>query len=154
MADKNTLPFTSYRYQLAMEQLDSVNAMNDADVHITLSHVPCSDSFLTAACGHSPMEGKYLSAPDIALAGHYCGGVWNLPLLGAFYVPDSSLPRYGWFPDQSVVSGLRQIDEVQQYVSRGLSNCGDVPLMPFRLLNSPQVSVITITATLPSSMLE
>ena len=154
VADKNTLPFTSYRYQLAMEQLDSVNAMNDADVHITLSHVPCSDRFLTAACGHSPTEGKYLSAPDIALAGHYCGGVWNLPLLGAFYVPDSSLPRYGWFPDQSVVSGLRQIDEVQQYVSRGLSNCGDIPLMPFRLLNSPQVSVITITATLPSSMLE
>ena len=75
-------------------------------------------------------------------------------MLGAFYVPDSSLPRYGWFPDQSVVSGLRQIDEVQQYVSRGLSNCGDIPLMPFRLLNSPQVSVITITATLPSSMLE
>lgn len=154
MADASSLPFTTYRLQRAQALLDSINSMTDGDLHVTLSHVPVSDSFIAASDVQTAQDAKYLPAPDISLAGHYCGGIWNLPILGAFYVPDSSLERYGWFPAQDEVSGLRQIEDTQQYISRGLSNCGDVPLMPFRLLNNPQVSVLTITATLPSSMLD
>jgi predicted MPP superfamily phosphohydrolase len=154
LSDKESLPFTSYRLQRAQALVDAINAMSPSDVQISLSHVPAADDVLEAAATHTSDQGKYLPSPDIALAGHYCGGVWNLPVLGAFYIPDSSAPRYGWFPDQSRGSGLRNVEETQVYVTRGLSTSSDIPLMPLRLLNSPQVSVITLTATLPTSMLE
>jgi len=153
-ADINSLPFTNYRYLLAESHLAACNSMDDSDIHISLAHVPPSDTFIAASCNQSLLDGKYLTAPDIVLAGHYCGGVWNIPLLGAFYVPDSSLDRYGWFPARDRVSGLREIDDAQLYVTRGLAASGDTPMMPFRLLNRPEISVITITATTPQSMLE
>lgn len=153
-ADKNTLPFTNYRYMLAQALFDAAGVMEDSDIHITLSHVPPSDDYIEAACSQSLTSGRYLTSPDIVLAGHYCGGVWNIPLLGAFYVPDSSLDRYGWFPKQDRVRGLRDIDLVQIYVTGGLSNSGDTPMMPFRLLNAPEISIIEITATTPQSMLD
>lgn len=153
-ADAHSLPFTSYRYQLALEHFDAVGEMSESDVHISLSHVPPSDSFIESACNQSALNGKYLTAPDLILAGHYCGGVFNLPLIGAIYVPDSTLERYGWFPEKKRVSGLREVDNSQIYVTRGLSTCGDTWIMPFRLLNSPEISIITITATSPQSMLE
>lgn len=153
-ADKNTLPFTNYRFMLAQAMFDAAGAMDESDIHVSLAHVPPSDEFIDGACSQSLLDGKYLTAPDIILAGHYCGGVWNIPLLGAFYVPDSSLERYGWFPGRDVVSGLREIDMAQIYVTRGLSSSGDTPAMPFRLLNAPEISIIEITATSPQSMLE
>lgn len=153
-ADAQSLPFTSYRYQLALEHFEAVGEMSESDIHISLSHVPPSDSFIESACNQSALDGKYLTAPELILAGHYCGGVCNLPLIGAIYVPDSTLERYGWFPESERVSGLREVDNAQIYVTRGLSTCGDTWIMPFRLLNSPEISVITITATSPQSMLE
>lgn len=153
-ADTHSLPFTSYRYQLALEHFEAVGKMSESDIHISLSHVPPSDSFIESACNQSALDGKYLTSPDLILAGHYCGGVYNLPLIGAIYVPDSTLERYGWFPESERVSGLREVDNSQIYVTRGLSTCGDTWIMPFRLLNSPEISVITITATSPQSMLE
>ena len=44
--------------------------------------------------------------------------------------------------------------EVQAYITRGLSTNSSVPLMPFRLFNSPEISVLTLTSTLPENMLE
>lgn len=154
LSDEATLPFTSYRKEQAQSLLDSINAMSDSDVQIVLAHVPPSDFVLKAASSHTVAEGKYLPTPDLAFAGHYCGGVWNLPGIGAFYIPDSSAARYGWFPAQKDVSGLSTVDETQLYISPGLSTCGDAPLMPFRMLNSPQISVISLTAELPTSMLQ
>lgn len=153
-ADTNSLPFTSYRYQLALEHLEAANTISENDIHIVLAHVPPTDSIIAAACSQSLLDGKFLTVPDMILAGHYCGGVWNLPLLGAFYVPDSTLDRYGWFPSQDRVSGLREVDDTQIYVTRGLASSGDTNLMPFRLLNQPEISVIEITATSPQSMLD
>lgn len=154
LSDEASLPFTCYRLQRVQALFDAINEMAASDVQISLSHVPTADDVLEAVATHTANAGKYLPTPDLSLAGHYCGGVWNLPILGAFYIPDSSAPRYGWFPNQSYVSGLRNVDETQMYVTRGLSTSGDTPLMPFRLLNSPEISVVTLTATLPTSMLE
>jgi len=72
----------------------------------------------------------------------------------AFYVPDKTLSRGGWFPNQEEVSGLSTVGESQMYITRGMSTNGTVPLMPFRLFNSPEVSVLTLTSTLPENMLE
>ena len=98
-------------------------------------------------------DGKYLPTPDLVLAGHFCGGVVRLPAIGAFYVPDMMMPRNGWFPAQERVQGLSAVGETQVYITGGLSINGDLPLMRFRLMNQPQISVLTLSATLPESML-
>ena len=148
------LPITTYRKKLAQQLYESQRAMNLSDIHISLAHEPLSDSYIYTSEDHNPETERFLTSPELILAGHYCGGVWRLPFLGAFYVPDKTLPRGGWFPAQEEVSGLSTVGEAQVYITRGMSTSGSVPLMPFRLFNSPEISVLTLTSTLPENMLE
>ena len=151
--DYDTLPVTSYRQRIAQNFYNAFSAMEDGDFYLSLAHQVPSDDILRAAASHSSDEGRYLGAPELVLAGHYCGGVWQLPLLGAFYIPDDSMPRNGWFPAQEDVSGLSTVGETRVYITGGLSVNADTPLMAFRLLNQPEISLLTLTATLPESML-
>ena len=153
-ADQASLPFTSYRYENAQQALSALERMESSQLHISLAHVPPSSAFIRATSTHAGQSESYLGQPELILAGHYCGGVWRLPLLGAFYIPNSTAPRYGWFPAQTDAAGLSSTGETQLYISRGLSVCSDAPLMAFRLLNRPQISILTLTATLPTSMLD
>ena len=152
-ADYQTLPMTSYRYRIAQNLYNSLSSMREDDFYLTLAHQPPSDSFIYSAASHGGSTGKYLDEPDLILAGHYCGGVWRLPLLGAFYVPDSMMARNGWFPAQEDVKGLSSVGESQLYITGGLSINSATPILPFRLFNQPEISVLTLTATLPESML-
>lgn len=152
-ADYQTLPMTSYRYRIAQNLYNSLSSMREDDFYLTLAHQPPSDSFIYSAASHGESAGKYLDEPDLILAGHYCGGVWRLPLLGAFYVPDSMMARNGWFPAQEDVKGLSSVGESQLYITGGLSINSATPILPFRLFNQPEISVLTLTATLPESML-
>ncbi|MBQ3423643.1 MAG: metallophosphoesterase [Clostridia bacterium] len=152
--DYNHLPITTYRAKLAQRLYDAQRTMGVSDIHISLAHEVPSEAFIYTSEDHDPQVERYLTSPELLLAGHYCGGVWRVPLLGAFYVPDKTLPRDGWFPTQDRVSGLSEIGECQVYISRGLSTNSALPLMPFRLFNSPEVSVLTLTSTLPENMLE
>lgn len=152
-ADYNTLPMTDYRYQLMQKLYDAEINMATTDLHIALSHEPPAEDFIYTSESHK-VDDRYLLPPELILAGHYCNGVWRLPFLGALYVPDKTLPRGGWFPAQSAICGLSGVDETQVYITGGMSNNGAVPLMPFRLFNSPQISVLTLTSTLPENMLE
>lgn len=152
-ADYNTLPMTDYRYQLMQKLYDAELNMTTADLHIALAHEPPEDEFIYTSESHAVDE-RFLLPPELVLAGHYCNGVWRIPFLGALYVPDKTLPRGGWFPDQSRICGLSSVDETQMYITSGLSNNGSVPLMPFRLFNGPQISLLTLTSTLPENMLE
>ena len=152
-SDYDSLPFTSYRYQLATEFYAAVNTIESSDMLIGLSHQVPNDAFIVSAATHDDDEGKYLFEPEIILAGHYCGGVWKVPFVGAIYVPNRMLPRYGWFPDQEDVSGLSQIGETQVYITGGLSTTSAIPVLPFRLFNQPELTTITLTATLPENML-
>ena len=153
-SDHDTLPSTTYRYERAQRLLNAVNSMTAADVHISLAHEPPSDDFLYASSTHNSSEEKYLTQPSLVLAGHYCGGVWRLPLVGAFYIPSSTAERHGWFPAQEDVQGLSTAGGTQLYITAGLSTTDSAPLMFFRFLNRPQISIIELTATLPQSMLE
>ena len=153
-SDHDTLPSTTYRYERAQRLLNAVNSMTTADVHISLAHEPPSDDFLYASSTHNSSEEKYLTQPSLVLAGHYCGGVWRLPLVGAFYIPSSTAERHGWFPAQEDVQGLSTAGGTQLYITAGLSTTDSAPLMFFRFLNRPQISIIELTATLPQSMLE
>ena len=152
--DYDTLPVTSYRQRIAQNFYNAL--FGDGGRRL----LPCAGA--SGAVGrHSsappprtvPTKGAISPAPELVLAGHYCGGVWRLPLLGAFYIPDDSMPRNGWFPAQEDVSGLSTVGETRVYITGGLSVNADTPLMAFRLLNQPEISLLTLTATLPESML-
>ena len=153
-SDHDTLPATTYRYERAQRLLQAVNSMTATDVHISLAHEPPSDEFLAASATHASTGEKYLTQPSLVLAGHYCGGVWRLPGLGAFYIPSSTAVRHGWFPAQEDVQGLSSAGGTQMYITAGLSTTGSAPLMFFRFLDRPQLSIIELTATLPQNMLE
>ena len=152
--DYNKLPITTYRFKLAQKLYEAQRTLTAADIHISLAHEVPSETFIYASEDHNPQSERFLYTPELIVAGHYCGGVWNIPMLGAFYVPDKTLPRGGWFPAREKVSGLSTVGETQVYITKGLSTNGSLPLMPFRLFNSPEISVLTLTSTLPENMLE
>ena len=153
-ADYNSLPRTDYRYQQMQKLYNAERSMSTSDIHIALAHEPPAEEFIYTSETHKPGTDRYLISPELIVAGHYCNGVWRLPLVGALYVPDITLPRGGWFPAQSQINGLSTVDETQVYITGGLSNNSALKLMPFRLFNSPQISVLTLTSTLPENMLE
>ena len=85
--------------------------------------------------------------------GHNCGGIWRIPFVGAFYVPNRMLERYGWFPSQDDVSGLSQIGETQLYITGGLNQF--YPKIPFISdsvaifgVNTKMVTLITPVLTI------
>ena len=153
-ADYNSLPKTDYRFQQMQKLYDAERSMKASDIHISLAHERPCDEYIYTSEDHDPEKERYLPSPDLILAGHYCNGVWRVPFLGAFYVPDDTLPRGGWLPEQSRISGLSTVSETQLYITGGLSINGAVPTMPFRLFNGPQISVLNLTSTLPENMLE
>lgn len=150
--DYTSLPLTTYRTRLAQQLYDAQREMKSTDIHIALAHEPPAESYIYTSEDHDPSE-RYLTTPELIVAGHFCGGVWRIPGVGAFFVPDSTLPRGGWFPEQSAVAGLNTVGETQVYITRGLSTSGST-LLPFRLFNEPEISVLTLTSTLPENMLE
>lgn len=152
-ADYQSLPLTSYRYRIAQNFYNAVDSIQADDFLLTLSHEVPSDKAIYAMASHESSTEKYLPAPELILAGHYCGGVWRLPILGAFYISDNMMARNGWFPNQSDVRGLSTVGESQVYITGGLSINSQTPFMAFRFLNQPELSVLTLTATLPESML-
>lgn len=155
-ADGEKLPFTSYR-RIQMSKLnDAVRQMNDDDLQITLAHIPPLRDFIEttqrkarAAVGTY----AYLPASDLILSGHYCGGGWKLPFYGALYVPNTLLPRHGWFPARDEVEGFKQIGGTIQYTSTGLSVTDRIYLPNFRLFNNPTVTLLTLTSAITDDLL-
>lgn len=154
MSDYNSLPATSYRYRQAEKFYAAISEIDPSDLVIALSHVVPTDDFIISAGEHDHEAGNFLMEPELIISGHYCGGVWQIPGLGAFYVNNPMLPRYGWFPDQEDAEGLSRVGECQVYITAGLSTTNTVKLLPFRLFNDPQISLLTLTAKLPDNMLE
>ena len=152
--DYNRLPITTYRTKLAQQLYDAQRNMNVTDIHIALAHEPPSDAYIYTSEDHNPASERFLKSPELILAGHFCGGVWRIPGVGALFAPDKTMARGGWFPVQEDVAGLSTVGETQVYITKGLSTNGAVPLMPFRLFNAPEISVLTLTSTLPENMLE
>ena len=154
MSDYNSLPFTSYRYALAQKFYEAANSISSSDLLICLSHIVPNDQFIESAALHDSDDRLYLSEPELIVSGHYCGGVWKIPGLGAFYAPNRMLPRYGWSPAKEDVNGLSKIGESQVYLTGGLSTNSDLPLLFFRSFNDPEITLLTLTAKLPDNMLE
>ncbi|MGI6174204.1 MAG: metallophosphoesterase [Christensenellales bacterium] len=151
-ADYDGQPLTQYRYNQMDRQIESAKKMNSADLHIAVSHVAPMDEYLSSAQSISFEDEISLSMPDIVLSGHYCGGGWILPGYGALYIPNGLLPRHGWFPDQKIVSGVRNSGAVTICTTAGLSVTDRLYLPKFRLFNEPAIMRITLVAQLDSSL--
>ena len=150
-----SLPFTSYRYNQAKKFYSAVREIAATDLLIGLSHIVPEDDFIRSASSHDRQSDNYLFEPELIVSGHYCGGMWKLPVLGtSFYVPNKMLPRGGWFPDKEDVSGLSSVGESQIFITNGLSNTSSIPILPFRIFNDPEIAVLQLTAKLPDNMLE
>ena len=156
--DSDSLYSEAYRLDCAQKLNSAAQTMQSTDVHITLSHTPLSDEFvlslqyaegdLSSEDESSSRSNQYLRLIDVALCGHYVGGQWRLPFVGAIYVPDERLPRGGWFPDQTQVEGLRRSNSVYIYTTAGLGTSSAYTLPAFRLFNKPEVTVIKLTGKL------
>lgn len=152
---KLALPFTSYRYQTMLKAEERLLTYNAQDIIIMLSHeVPTDSQIYVSQDSLSAEELKsYFPAPDLILSGHFCGGEWRIPGIGAFHISSRMSARYGWFPNQKYVSGERAVGGTIVYTSPGLSVTDDT-LLPFRLMNPPKVTLITLTGELPASFLD
>lgn len=152
---KQALPFTSYRYQTMLKAEERLLTYNAQDIIIMLSHeIPTDSQIYVSQDSLSAEELKsYYPAPDLILSGHFCGGEWRIPGIGAFHISSRMSARYGWFPNQKYVSGERSVGGTVVYTSPGLSVTNDT-LLPFRLMNPPKITLITLTGELPASFLD
>ena len=147
--DHDNLPFSTWRYNQFKATQDAIPKMSAEDLQIALAHIPPTEQYITVSQELSAKGTRsYLYTPDLVLAGHYCGGGWKLPGLGAFYIPSSFSPRHGWFPAREDVEGMKQLGSTLVYTSPGLGMTDRIYLPKFRLMNSPKISVITLTSAI------
>ena len=121
---------------------------NDSTLNSLPKNIPSGDTKI--AISHYPLDqadyedGQREGLPDcdLVLAGHYHGGQWRIPFIGALFVPDVN--GHGLFPKQNTVSGLMEYGNYKQYITRGLGASGKYPLLRFRLFNTPEINLITL----------
>ena len=136
----------SYRalcYRLdAMQRTVAAQAeMLSTDLQIAVTHMPLVQDYIRTSLSWAD-ENEVFSfrAISLLMAGHYCGGQWRVPGVGALYVPEE-----GWFPPDSNLVGMQRVNSINQYISGGL---GASEAYPFegRLFNSPSVTLLKFTA--------
>jgi len=130
---------------------ESPDYMQPGDLRVALVHTPLRPDFIRTlqnAGGANTAGSAYARVLDLVLAGHYNGGQVRLPFIGPVYVPGDDLPRSGWFPGNRRVQGLSQVSGIAQHISPGLGTSSAYSV-PIRLFNSPRVTVLRLTSSLP-----
>lgn len=122
----------------------------ESDIHVALTHHPLQLSALETLQEWTATENdSYVRTISLVLSGHYCGGQWRLPLVGAVRVPESAgLGNHGWFPGDQKTVGFSTFLGIPQYISPGLGASQAIGLPAFRLFNTPTVTQITLTSKL------
>lgn len=131
-------------YQVARAQRirASLRDLRSTDVQVAVSHAPISKQQMNESIQLSSKSEVFaLRQASLILAGHYCGGQWRIPGMGAVYHPD-----LGWWPDDSQLMGLQYLGGVPQYISPGLGASSIYPYLHFRVLNHPQVTYLELTS--------
>jgi uncharacterized protein len=118
------------------------NIEGNGELKIMLTHIPKQINLTAAELRKYDAHTDY----DLILAGHYHGGQWRLPLLGALYIPSptTGISNSGYFPSQDAVKGWSHCGDIPQYVSAGLGATDHAPLTSFRLFNTPEINLITL----------
>lgn len=116
--------------------------IGEKDIQICVSHAPLTDAYVRVMAQKDAKHQMRLHNADLIIAGHYCGGQWRLPGLGAIYVPE-----LGFFPDDDLIMGMDYLSGIPQYISPGLSSSDYYPY-PGRLFNAPAVTMIALSANI------
>lgn len=123
---------------------------NNGDIRIAITHYPMNESYYENQTAQWRMDDDIFSINndnnipiyDLVLAGHYHGGQWRVPILGALYIPD--INGSDFLPNRERVSGLTKWGDYKQYVSRGLGASGDYKFTRFRFFNTPEINLIKL----------
>lgn len=115
--------------------------------------------YIIIGLGHYPFNMKQLENIsnkkynslyfDLNLAGHYHGGQFRFPFIGAAFVPSINSELECLFPKDREVIHFQRVNNICQYISPGLgATDGDlnIPLIQFRFLNTPEFSVLKLTS--------
>lgn len=112
--------------------------IKENDIKIVLTHYPRDKRYYEeVSLGNLP---DY----DLVIAGHYHGGQYRIPLIGAIFIPNPNPGGRRFFPDQDEVSGLTEWGGYKQYVSRGLGASADYKFLRFRFFNVPQIDLLIL----------
>ena len=133
----------AYEYQLERirEIRESSALVGPADIQVVLTHTPLTEEYVNSMISWADKERVFsIRYASLILAGHYNGGQWRIPFVGAVYVPE-----LGWFPEDSEVQGLSYLNGIPQYISPGLGSDPHYTWQPGRLFNRPVITRITLT---------
>ena len=111
------------------------------DMQIVLTHTPLAEEYVRDVIAWGQKEDFFaLRYASLILAGHYNGGQWRIPGLGAVYVPE-----LGWFPPDEEVRGMSFPAAIPQHISPGLGSDPHYGRMQGRIYNAPTLTLITLT---------
>lgn len=119
--------------------LESKNKKEEVDYQLK-QLVGNDTSQFTILLSHRPelIDNYSKHTINLVLSGHAHGGQIRFPLIGALFAPEQGLfPKY--------TTGSYEKEQTTLIVSRGLGNS----LIPFRVLNRPQLMVITLKQKQP-----
>ncbi len=139
--DAARLRALEYELQRIEEVQEIKKTFTAEDIQVVLSHTPLSSDYVSDMISwggkEEPFSMRYAS---LILSGHYNGGQWRLPLVGAIYVPE-----LGWFPEDDKVQGLGYVEGIPQYISPGMGSAPHYRYQPGRMFNSPTMTRIILT---------
>ena len=132
-----------YYVDLMRRLRETKKAIGPNDIQIAVSHTPLTSDYVSEIISVTGQDEIFsLRRVSLVLAGHYAGGQWRLPNMGALWVPE-----LGFFPEDSLLMGLDYLSGVPQYISPGLAGSDFYP-MPGRLFNEPTITTIYLTANI------
>ena len=133
---------TQHAEEVSLEQIRK--EILPTDIQVALTHTPLTREYVADLVSWGGKEDTFsMRYASLILAGHYNGGQWRLPFVGAVHVPE-----LGWFPEDSKIVGLSTVNGIPQYISPGLGTSAAAGLPPIRLFNTPTVTLITLTSKL------
>jgi len=141
--DSQSMGINSIEQKALDNAIAAYEQINDnGEVKLVLNHYPFPTNLTD-----TEIEARQLLDYDLILAGHYHGGQIRLPLIGALYIPSYTTENNnrGLFPDQKDVKGLSYFGATPQYISAGLGSSNVIPFLDFRLFNTPEINLITLT---------
>ena len=111
------------------------------DIQVVLTHTPLTEEYARDMITWGGKEDYFsLRYAALILAGHYNGGQWRIPFIGAAYVPE-----FGWFPPDEGLVGLCYVEGIPQYISPGMGSDPHYENMPGRIFNAPAMTLITLS---------
>ncbi len=128
-----------------LQRLEEIRAkkkeLTPEDIQIVLTHSPLTEEYVRSMVSWTEKDTVFsIRYASLILAGHYNGGQWRIPWVGAVYVPE-----LGWLPEDSQIRGLSWLGDVPQYISPGLGSDPHYEYQPGRVYNPPVITKIVLT---------